>query len=416
MSEILARFRHGYPGFTLDVDLELPSRGVTALFGHSGSGKTTLLRCIAGLERTANGYLAIDGTLWQDGASFLPTHRRPIGYVFQEASLFPHLSVRGNLEYGAKRAQSLPAREGGAGGGRANLCRPASADFSHIVELLGIGTLLDRKPERLSGGERQRVAIARALLTAPRLLLMDEPLAALDLARKNEILPYLERLHDELEIPVLYVSHAPDEVARLADHLVVMDGGRAVAQGPLADVLSRIDLPIRILPRTRARHGQPGADQGRGADRTNATIDFATHADLPAMADLLHELFTLESDFRPERDKQFAGLKLILDNPALGRLFVLRDDGKVAGMANALITVSTALGAAVLLLEDVIVSRNWRGHGHGRALVEHVCAWAKNEGMPRVTLLADQDNAAALAFHEKLGFEKSAMVVRRKKL
>jgi molybdate transport system ATP-binding protein len=232
VSEIRARFRHAYPGFALDVDLTLPGRGVTALFGHSGSGKTTLLRCIAGLERATSGHLAIDGALWQDDTTFLPTHRRPIGYVFQEASLFPHLSVQGNLDYGMRR---IPTDH-----------RPASSDFSHIIELLGIGALLDRKPERLSGGERQRVAIARALLTAPRLLLMDEPLAALDLARKNEILPYLERLHDELDIPVLYVSHAPDEVARLADHLVVMADGRAVAQGPLVDVLSRIDLPIRL--------------------------------------------------------------------------------------------------------------------------------------------------------------------------
>ncbi|MEW6512536.1 MAG: molybdenum ABC transporter ATP-binding protein [Pseudomonadota bacterium] len=227
---IAARFRHAYPGFALDVDLDLPGRGVTALFGHSGSGKTTLLRCIAGLER-AQGRLAIDDAVWQDDATFVPTHRRPIGYVFQEASLFPHLSVQGNLDYGMKRCG----------------CRPASADFQHIIELLGIGALLDRKPDRLSGGERQRVAIARALLTAPRLLLMDEPLAALDLARKNEILPYLERLHDELEIPVLYVSHAPDEVARLADHIVVMEGGRAVAQGPLTDTLARLDLPILSL-------------------------------------------------------------------------------------------------------------------------------------------------------------------------
>ena len=229
---IAARFRHAYPGFALDVDLTLPGHGVTALFGHSGSGKTTLLRCIAGLER-AQGRLTIDDAVWQDDATFVPTHRRPIGYVFQEASLFPHLSVQGNLDFGMKR---IPEQ-----------CRPAEADFQKIIDLLGIGALLDRQPDRLSGGERQRVAIARALLTAPRLLLMDEPLAALDLARKNEILPYLERLHDELEIPVLYVSHAPDEVARLADHIVVMEGGRAVAQGPLTDTLARLDLPILSL-------------------------------------------------------------------------------------------------------------------------------------------------------------------------
>lgn len=149
---------------------------------------------------------------------------------------------------------------------------------------------------------------------------------------------------------------------------------------------------------------------------TDTAIDFATAEDLPAMADLLHELFSLEADFQPERDKQLAGLRLILDTPALGRLFVLRVDGAVAGMANALITVSTARGTPVLLLEDVIVGRAWRGGGHGRALIEHVCAWARGQGMTRVTLLADQDNAPALAFYEKLGFAKSAMVVRRRNL
>ncbi len=233
---IAARFNVAFPGFALDVDLELPSHGVTALFGHSGSGKTTLLRCIAGLERAPNGQLVFDGEVWQDRATFVPTHRRPIGYVFQEASLFDHLTVRGNLDYGLRRSAAE----------RRSLHRDTSADFSHIMELLGIAHLLDRKPDRLSGGERQRIAIARALLTAPRVLLMDEPLAALDLARKNEILPYLERLHEELKIPLLYVSHAPDEVARLADHIVVMDSGRAVAQGELTETLARLDLPIRL--------------------------------------------------------------------------------------------------------------------------------------------------------------------------
>ncbi|CAG0969818.1 Sulfate/thiosulfate import ATP-binding protein CysA [Rhodocyclaceae bacterium] len=226
---IAARFSIAYPGFACEANLELPGRGITALFGPSGSGKTTLLRALAGLERWP-GRLTVTGEVWQDEAGFVPTHRRPLGYVFQEANLFPHLTVAANLDYGAKRA--------GAAAGR--------VDRARIVEMLGIGALLDRRPDRLSGGERQRVAIARALLTGPELLLMDEPLAALDLARKNEILPYLERLHDTLEIPVLYVSHAPDEVARLADHLVVLDAGRVVAQGPLAETLARTDLPIRL--------------------------------------------------------------------------------------------------------------------------------------------------------------------------
>ncbi|HEX8963056.1 MAG TPA: molybdenum ABC transporter ATP-binding protein [Rhodocyclaceae bacterium] len=227
---IRARFRLAYPAFTLDVDLELPGRGVTALFGASGSGKTTLLRCVAGLERRAEGRLEVAGDRWQDEGVFLPTHRRPIGYVFQDARLFPHLTVRRNLDFGLRR---IAAGE-----------RRVAAE--RAVELLAIGQLLERYPDRLSGGERQRVAIARALLTSPRLLLMDEPMAALDVGRRNEILPYLERLHDELEIPVLYVSHAPDEVARLADHIVVMEGGRALAQGPLVDTLARLDLPLRL--------------------------------------------------------------------------------------------------------------------------------------------------------------------------
>ncbi|MEW6163826.1 MAG: molybdenum ABC transporter ATP-binding protein [Pseudomonadota bacterium] len=247
---IAARFRLDYPGFALDVDLALPSAGITALFGHSGSGKTTLLRAIAGLERVPGGRLLVDGEVWQDEAVFLPTHQRPLGYVFQEASLFPHLTVRGNLDYGRRR-------------------RAAGTDFStcdHITGLLGIGHLLDRRPEGLSGGERQRVAIARALLTQPRLLLMDEPLAALDHARKAEILPYLEQLHEELRIPLLYVSHAPDEVARLADHLVVMEGGRALASGPLTETLARLDLPIRL-----------GEDAGVVLDATVAEHDAQWH-------------------------------------------------------------------------------------------------------------------------------------------
>ncbi len=230
MSGIDARFRLDWPGFTLEVDLRLPGRGVTALFGHSGSGKTTLLRCIAGLECAPQGRLVVGGEVWQDAGRWLPTHRRPIGYVFQEASLFDHLTVLGNLRYGLTRSGAARQR----------------VSLDQAVALLGIGHLLDRRPQRLSGGERQRVGIARALAVSPRLLLMDEPLAALDLARRQEILPYLERLHDELDIPVLYVSHAPDEVARLADHLVVMVDGRVRASGPLAETLARLDLPIRL--------------------------------------------------------------------------------------------------------------------------------------------------------------------------
>jgi molybdate transport system ATP-binding protein len=227
--EIRARFRIDRDAFSLDVDLALPGRGVSALFGHSGSGKTTCLRAMAGLERAPGGYFAVGDEVWQDEANglFLPPHKRTLGVVFQEASLFPHLSVRGNMEFGQKRAPTVAL----------------GVPLPEIADLLGIGHLLDRSPGQLSGGERQRVAIARALLASPKILLMDEPLAALDLKRKQEILPYLERLHRELAIPVVYVSHAPDEVARLADHLVLLDEGRVVASGALNDVLSRIDLP-----------------------------------------------------------------------------------------------------------------------------------------------------------------------------
>lgn len=249
MDHIEARFKLDWPGFALDVDLTLPGRGVTALFGHSGSGKTSLLRCLAGLERAGQGRLVFKGQTWQDTKTWLPTHQRPIGYVFQEASLFPHLSILGNLQYGQKRSD---------GAGRVGL--------EQAIELLGIGHLLKRKPDSLSGGERQRVGIARALAVGPEILLMDEPLAALDLKRKQEILPYLERLHDELAIPVIYVSHSPDEVARLADHIVAMDGGRVVAHGPLGETLARLDLPIRL-----------GEDVGVVLEATVGEIDAEWH-------------------------------------------------------------------------------------------------------------------------------------------
>ncbi|MES3020492.1 MAG: molybdenum ABC transporter ATP-binding protein [Pseudomonadota bacterium] len=230
---ITARFDVRYAGFHLRARLALPGRGVTVLFGHSGSGKTTLLRAMAGLEHHPDGYLAVNGETWQDDSKgiFVPTHQRALGYVFQEASLFPHLSVRDNIDYGRRRAGAAPPQ----------------VDLPHVAELLGIGPLLDRRPDRLSGGERQRVAIARALLRAPKLLLMDEPLAALDLKRKQEILPYLERLHAELAIPIVYVTHSPDEMARLADHVVLLDSGTVIANGSLFDTLARLDLPVALV-------------------------------------------------------------------------------------------------------------------------------------------------------------------------
>lgn len=227
-----ARFDVRHPGFAMQATLDLPGRGVTALIGPSGSGKTTLLRAVAGLDRYPGGYFDINGEVWQDDARglFVPTHQRALGYVFQEASLFPHLSVRGNLEFARKRA------------GAAGSAQPMAA----VLALLGIEPLLERRSTDLSGGERQRVAIARALLTAPRVLLLDEPLAALDARRKEEVLPYLERLHAELAIPMLYVSHSVEEVARLADHVVVLEAGRVLASGPAGATLARLDLSLAL--------------------------------------------------------------------------------------------------------------------------------------------------------------------------
>jgi len=196
--------------FVLDVDVQVPDIGITGVFGESGSGKTTLLRCIAGLE--------------QQGG--LPVHKRNIGYVFQKPGLFPHLTVRGNIDYGARRAAT------------------SRVDSASVVDMLGIGGLLDRKPDSLSGGEAQRVAIAAALLRSPDLVLMDEPLASLDRKRKDELLPYFDRLHDELSVPVIYVSHDIEEISRLCDHLVLLDDGKVVASGGLLDVVSRVDVPV----------------------------------------------------------------------------------------------------------------------------------------------------------------------------
>jgi molybdate transport system ATP-binding protein len=217
MSDIRANFKMRWDSFTLDVSFSTPAVGVTALFGPSGSGKTTLLRCIAGLEHAA-GSLHVNGEVWQDDTQFVTTHKRPLGYVFQEASLFPHLPVRANLEYGYKRIAPSERK----------------VPMEQVVEWLGLSRLIARgDPAKLSGGERQRVAIGRALLTRPRLLLLDEPLASLDMARKRGILPYLVRLRDEAGVPMVYVSHTAAEVRRIATNVVRLDAGCVVATGGL---------------------------------------------------------------------------------------------------------------------------------------------------------------------------------------
>jgi len=226
---IAAAFQGQLGSFRLDVEFSAPLRGVTALFGPSGCGKTTILRCLAGLRKMP-GRLSVAGQTWQDDATnvFLRPHQRSVGYVFQEPSLFRHLSVRDNLMYGSLRSSRAGSRP--------------IVEFSEVVELMGLAALLDRSPSALSGGERQRVAVGRALLAQPQLLLMDEPLAGLDQVAKEEILPYIEILHEKLSVPVLYVSHDLREVARLADLMIVLSAGRKVCGGPVQEILERLDL------------------------------------------------------------------------------------------------------------------------------------------------------------------------------
>lgn len=232
MNHLIANFEVRFPGFHLQAQLDVPGDGVTVLFGPSGSGKTTLLRCLAGLERSATGTLKFGDTVWQDEARgiFVPVHERPIGLVFQEPRLFSHLSVRSNLLYGYKR---IPARE-------------RRIVLDEVVDVLDIAHLLDRRPRFLSGGESQRVAIGRALLTSPKLLLMDEPLASLDLQRKRELLPYIRRLQSKWEIPIIYVSHSLGEVLQLVDTMAVLKQGKIVAQGPVDNVFSQLELRHHI--------------------------------------------------------------------------------------------------------------------------------------------------------------------------
>jgi len=255
--------------FQLNARLELPARGVTAVFGPSGSGKTTLLRALAGLEPCHDSRVIVNGTPWQTPTKYLATHERPVGLVFQEPSLFEHLTVQANLDFGRQRisksAQTIP--------------------LDHSIELLEISPLLKRYPHQLSVGEQQRVAIARALAVCPEWLLLDEPLAAMDGARKREILPYLETLCRETDLPILYVSHSREEVARLADHLVVLDEGKIIANGPAIEILSNLALPLAREPNSATIVETTVAGQDHTFGLT--LLDFAggqfqvTHHDLP---------------------------------------------------------------------------------------------------------------------------------------
>ena len=213
--------------FELKVNFTIPEKGVLGIFGHSGSGKTTLLRCLAGLEKNVRGEIQFNQQVWLKKRKQLKPQSRNIGYIFQDSRLFPHLTVLQNLEYGMKR--SIPMNE---------------ANKRSLLQLLNITHLLDRMPSSLSGGEKQRVAIARALLKKPQLLLMDEPMASLDTTHKNEILPYLENLHDKLSIPIVYVSHSLDEVSRLCDNILVLESGKVIYNDNISNALSSIDSPL----------------------------------------------------------------------------------------------------------------------------------------------------------------------------
>ncbi|UXY15853.1 molybdenum ABC transporter ATP-binding protein [Chitiniphilus purpureus] len=247
---IAACFRLARAGFTLDVDLALPGRGVIGIAGPSGAGKSTVLRLIAGLEQAEAGRLQVNGSRWHDGATVLPAHARPVGMVFQDARLFPHLSVRQNVAYGWQRIHPAARR----------------VTLAQAIEAFDLGPLCERDVARLSGGERQRVALARAVAVSPQLMLLDEPLAALDATRKDEILPYLARLARDFALPVLYVSHAPDELAQLADHLVWLQDGRVRACAPAMQLFADPDSPFNqredcaaVIPARIALHD--GRDQ-----------------------------------------------------------------------------------------------------------------------------------------------------------
>jgi molybdate transport system ATP-binding protein len=260
--------RHHQGDFTLDADIDI-GRGLTALFGPSGSGKTTLVNIAAGLLRPTQGRVVFDGETWSDTKRgiFLPPHRRRIGYVFQEGRLFPHMSVLQNLRYGENRLPKGDRRE----------------DLDRVTELLGIAPLLDRRPAHLSGGEKQRVALGRALMASPKLLLMDEPLSALDQDLKAQILPYIERIRDDVGVPILYVSHSLDEVARLATGVVTFDHGKAMAAGAEGEALSALPA-IGGLSRSgrflvaRVLEQQP--DQGLTIAQCRAGRLFLRHADI----------------------------------------------------------------------------------------------------------------------------------------
>ncbi|MCA9482575.1 MAG: molybdenum ABC transporter ATP-binding protein [Nitrospina sp.] len=332
MNRLEARLDVRYPGFRLNVDLSLALDGVTVLFGPSGCGKTTFLRCIAGLETPPEGHVRVGGETWQDGSRCLPTHKRSIGFVFQDARLFPHKTVHDNLLYGYRR---IPGTE-----------RKIQPDT--VTGLLGLGTLLNRRPLSLSAGEKQRVAIGRALLTSPRLLLMDEPLANLDAQRKQEILPYLSRMRAELDCPILYVSHSMDEVLQLVDTLVLMEKGQVRAVGPAAEVLTRIQ-PDKALPASLAgslletRVTGHEREYGLSLLSCNGQPLHVPHQDLAAGSRLrLHVLAQDVSLVTGPREMQTSVLNILA-----GKITAIEPAGEGGYSVNVLIDVGQPLLATI---------------------------------------------------------------------
>ncbi len=329
-------------------------RGVTALFGPSGSGKTTLLDLIAGLERPASGRIVLDGETLVDTASgaWLPSHKRRLGYVFQDSRLFPHLSVRQNLGYGARFA------------GR----RGAASQQERIVGLLGLEALLDRQPGTLSGGERQRVAIGRALLSSPRLLLLDEPMASVDVGRRAEILPYLARVREEAGIPIVYVSHTLAEVARLADTVVLLDAGCVTAIGPVADLLSRLDLGEAsqgaeagaVLTATVQEQAGPGSSRGQSPA---GTVPNETGSGPSAITVLQHPA----GEFRVPWTGQAPGSTV--------RLHVLARDVALATGELGSLSIRNRLAATIVEISEIHGGvREIRLDAGGEALLSRVTA------------------------------------------
>ncbi|WP_293268283.1 molybdenum ABC transporter ATP-binding protein [Neptunomonas sp.] len=256
---IQIRFQTPLEHFALDVDISIPATGVTVLFGPSGCGKTTLLRCIAGLHKAEQAQLSINDHIWQEPGFYLPAYKRKVGYVFQEPSLFPHLNVTKNLLFGQRHSK-----------------KTSQLSLEEVSQLLGISHLLQRMPDKLSGGEKQRIAIGRALLSDPEILLMDEPLSALDFSTKAEIIPYLEQLHERLSIPIIYVTHALSEVKSMAEHIVLLEKGKVTAQGPLKEMLLDLTAPLARFSNAGSLLDAVVSDYDTHYDLTEFSVDGGT--------------------------------------------------------------------------------------------------------------------------------------------